>query len=239
MGLTGIWSKLFSLSEWLMKILYVNGLWLLFNLPLVYLLANIVLAPTFESLSVLLISFVVLLPFIFFPATTAMFSVVRTFVMKTEQSIFRTFWKGFKGNYIRSLIGGVFFSALWSLWIYNYYLAQIEWQSPLFYFYLVTTVFLISWNAHFFSDTVHFNVKFFTSIKKSILLAVGYLPYTISMVGVSSFSIYTLNSFHPLFAFFLSGGVFALVCFFAYYQIIKRAIKIQEKIKKQQEQEAS
>ncbi|KMK75484.1 YesL family protein [Alkalihalobacillus pseudalcaliphilus] len=238
MELSGVWGRLFEVSEWVMKIMYINGLWLLFNIPILFLLANILLAPTFESLTGLIISLIVISPLVFFPATTALFYVARKFVMRAEVPIFQSFWKGFRENYRRSLVGGIFFTLLWVLWIYNYYLAQIEWQSPLFYFYMITTIFLISWNAHFFSDTVHFQVTLIASLKKAIFLSIGYLPYTISMVGVAGFTVYMLYTFHPIFAIFLSGGVCAMVAFYAFYLIINRALRQQEKYKKQDEQTA-
>lgn len=53
----------------------------------------------------------VLAPLTLFPATSAMFTVVRKWVMgDTDTGVFRTFFKGYKENYKQSLIGGIFYT---------------------------------------------------------------------------------------------------------------------------------
>lgn len=81
----GFMRGFYSISEWVLRFAYVNVLWISFNL-------------------------LGLIVFGFFPATIAMFTVVRKWVLKeTDISVFNTFWfaykkEFFKGNFLGFII---------------------------------------------------------------------------------------------------------------------------------------
>ncbi|MEJ1715142.1 YesL family protein, partial [Escherichia coli] len=61
----------------------------------------------------------ILAPFTLFPAISALFNVVRKWVMgDSDVPILRTFFKGYKDNYKQSMIGGIFYTLLFVImWV--------------------------------------------------------------------------------------------------------------------------
>ena len=81
---SGLMGKLYVISEWIMKFAFTNLFWILFNLPVAFLFLNMLFVERLEDLLFFAIPLVVLMPVLFFPATTAMFAVVRGWIMKDE-----------------------------------------------------------------------------------------------------------------------------------------------------------
>jgi uncharacterized membrane protein YesL len=92
--LTGLMGGLYRACEWIMRFFVTNVLWLLFNLPIVFFVLNLLLAETINAVAVSMLPIAILVPFVFFPATTAMFAVVRKWIMKQPDiPIVRSFLK--------------------------------------------------------------------------------------------------------------------------------------------------
>lgn len=224
MMLTGRLESLYNIFDWLMKFMTTNIIWVLFNFPIAYAILSMVFAKTQEEVYLLAITILALFPFVFFPATTAMFGVVREWVMKREKKGFiRAYWNFYKENYIRSLLGGVFFTITWVVWLLNYHLAAVEIGSGLFYFFIAITIFIVAFTSYFFADTVHFEVSIIYSIRKALFMAIFHLPYTIAAAGAVSILLYIIYQIHPLFLVLFSGPAIAYVYFFAFYQIFLKA----------------
>lgn len=78
MELNGFVGVLYRTSEWIMRLVYLNLLWIAFSL------LGIVL-------------------FGFFPATAAMFSVVRKWIMgETDVRVFKEFWQTYRKEFWKS-----------------------------------------------------------------------------------------------------------------------------------------
>src|SRR5690625_367255 len=224
MEMKGIMGSLFKSSEWIMKFLIINIIWLLFNFPIVYLLLNTLFIQSENSLVTIMILILILLPFVFFPATTAMFASVRRGIVGTNQGKpLYYYWRCYKENYFRSLQGGFFYTTLWVVWILNYHLSGAELGSGLFYFYLAGTLFIVAFTNYFFADTVHFEVKFFSSIKKALFMAVFYLHFTLGSAGALGIAVFVLYLIHPALLLLFSGSIIAYIYFFAFHQIYLKA----------------
>lgn len=119
----GLMGGIFKLSEWFMKFTLVNILWLIFNLPIVFLMLNLLLSETIGGRLIFLMPIIILLPFIFFPATTAMFAMAREWVFKDRENntIVKTYWKYYKENYKRSMFNGFLLTIIWGIWSADVY----------------------------------------------------------------------------------------------------------------------
>src|SRR5690625_4917017 len=201
MGTSGFIRGLYSFSVWVIKFVSTNALWLLFNLPIVYLFLNLLAAKTADHLLVNAITIAILAPFILFPATTAMFGVTRQWVMgNTEISIIRSFWKYYKENYVRSFLGGLIIIPLLAILAVDYFYFTST-NSPLVYIFLFIGMFLYVFVMYFFSNTVHVDLKLSTSFKNSFLLSVGNPIYTIGITASSVFIIYMSVKFFSVLIF--------------------------------------
>lgn len=224
MEMPGFMGSLFRISEWLMKFLLTNIVWLLFNFPIVYLGLAMVFSQTIDELYVYLSMIVILLPFVFFPATTAMFGVVRSWIIKRDTGrIFVSYWTCYRENYLRSLLGGLFYTVLWVIWVLNYTLSLVSIGSGLFYFYLALTIFLLSFTSYFFADTVHYNIGLFQSIKKTLLMTIFHVHYTLGAAGAVGIVLFIAYEVHLIFIILFAGSLITYIYFFAFHQIFLRA----------------
>lgn len=224
MGYSSFSMKFLTVSEWIMKFAVTNILWLLFNFPILYLVLTALYANTFEKLQLIVITIAILAPFILFPATVAMFGVVRDWLLaKKGVTLFSSYWNYYKENYLRSLLGGLVIVPIWSGWVFNFVSSAVTIGSLSFYFYVVVTMFLFTFTMHFFSDTVHFQVKFKDSLVKSIFMTIGNPHYTILIPLLSGMLIYLAFDLFIYIIPFCIGSVSAYLAFFGYHRIILKA----------------
>src|SRR5690625_5736077 len=92
---------LFKLSEWFMNFSVTNMCWFIFNLPIVILVINILF--TEESDHVLRVSLLLIVstPFMFFPASSALFALAREWYLYLEyDSLIIKYYRFYNDNYI-------------------------------------------------------------------------------------------------------------------------------------------
>ncbi|GAA0304146.1 putative membrane protein YesL [Gracilibacillus halotolerans] len=77
MGASGLMGVFYTFSEWVMRLLIINLLWITFNIPIVYLVINLIAVENINELFMVAMTIAALLPFVFFPATSALFAVTR------------------------------------------------------------------------------------------------------------------------------------------------------------------
>lgn len=204
--------------EWIMRLSVINLLWIGFNLPICYLLLSLLYSDDQSALIMLLCTIVVLTPFLFFPATTAMFGVVRKWVMgEHDVPLVKSYWTYYKENYVRSLCGGVIFTLFWIVWgVDFYYFSQVNIIiSSLF---LVGFLFLFLFTLFFFANTVHTDLKLFATIKNSFFLTLVYPLSNLLIVVVNGIIVYvSLAMFTFLIPFFM-GTLITYISFAGFYQ---------------------
>lgn len=113
----GLWGGFYALAEWIMRFAVVNMLWVIFNIPFLFILFNVLLIDEVEGLFFYLMPLVILAPFTFFPATTAVFASVREWMMKNDSKggLIKSYWKNYQENYKRSLSSGAIFTVIWGI----------------------------------------------------------------------------------------------------------------------------
>ncbi|MEK5444968.1 MULTISPECIES: YesL family protein [unclassified Fredinandcohnia] len=171
----------------------------------------------FAYLNLLWVGFALLglIVFGFMPATVAMFAVVRKWIIgEKDIDIFRSFWKSYKSEFVKSNIIGI------SMLLIGY-LLSIEFQilrsqESLAYFiasYGVIALFLIYIIIllYIFPLFVHFNLKIGQYVKWSFVIGMVHPILTIFLLVIISISIYLSLKFFPAFLFFFGGSVIAYV----------------------------
>lgn len=224
MNLSGFIASFAKISEWFMNFLLLNSLWLLFNFPIVYLLLDIMFRDSIDEVMMLFLVILVLLPFLFFPATTAMFAVVRRWIMKRPVgNLFTRYVRHYKENYFRSFIGSILFLPLYGIWLWNFILADVAYASVTFYFYTIVLFIIISLTAYYFADIVHFSIGLRDSLHKIVFMSIFYFPYTLGAAAATLIVGAVLYAIHPLILLLFGGSLTSYIYFFAYYQIYLRA----------------
>lgn len=216
------------LCEWIMRFTVVNILWLLFNFPIVFLGFNMLILGDVEAIVMLLIPTIVLLPFVFFPATTAMFAMTRDWVFKDggSGSLIKAYWQYYRENYKRSIVNGLAFTAIWVVWAVDVYFFYSS-NYYMFILFLTMGIVLFVFTINSFSVTVHYEITFRESFKNAFFITVG-SPVLFLAIAISSGIILymSFNVFLFLLPFF-TGSLIALLSFAAFYS---RYLKITNKI---------
>lgn len=210
--------KLYRFSEWILRLTVSNFLWLAFNLPVVYLTANLFFVTTSDQLLVNGITIALLAPFIFFPATSALFGIVRKWSLgELDVKIIRTFWKNYRENYLRSMVGGLVIVPLWMILIFDFiYFSKLN--SPLFYLFIAIGLFMFGFTINFFCNTVHFHLKFFVSLKNAFLLSIGRPVHTLGITFVYIIVFYISTNIFTYLIVLGMGSIAASLSFYIFYR---------------------
>jgi len=173
--------------DWIYRIAFLNVLWLLFSV-------------------------VGLIIFGFFPATVAMFSIVRRSILKENVPIFHTFWTVYKREFIKSNLLGLILSII----AYIFYVDLIFLKSTsgliqlLYAPMLVMSFIYILMLLYVFPVYVQYDIKVLQVIKNSFLIMVLYPFFTIIMIIVGLITTYFMFQI-PSSLIFFSGSLMAFI----------------------------
>lgn len=215
-------SGMYAASEWIMRFAVVNLLWFIMNLPFVFFLFHLLKG---ETELLLIIPIIILAPFLFFPATAAMFSSTRDWVLEREESsLVRSYYKYYKENFKKSFLGGVILTGVWAILIADYfYLKDVN--AVLAVMFIVFGLFLYVYTVNFFSVNAHYEMRLKDLLKRALLLTTG-SPVLCSAVLVSGIILAYVSLRGPLFLLlFFTGSLTAFLSFSAFYRLYLRLIE--------------
>lgn len=244
MELRGFMGGLYRLTEWIMRLAYINVLWLAFSIfsPVFLLLTLYAINPATAEQGFYFQTFMlmgIVAPFTFFPATSAMFAIVRKFVQGVDDSpVFRTFFKGFKENYLKSMIAGIIFVvSCFMIYInYNFYLGQKGTWQVLSVLFLVLTIIVVITLFYFFCFVVHIDAKFFRLIKNALLMTIGNpIGSIVILFGNVAILYFSYFRFTFLVLFFM-GSSMAFVTYWMFQRGFEKMMAKVEAIKNKNEE---
>ncbi|WP_449538158.1 YesL family protein [Ferdinandcohnia sp. Marseille-Q9671] len=189
MSFEGLIWKVYRIAEVITRVLYINVLWVAFSLVGVLLLG-------------------------FFPATAAMFSVVRKWMLgEKDVPIFKTFWQNYKTEFIQSnvigyvlvLIGALLYLDLRFFQSSEGVITQLLSFLFLFLFLLYFIVLL-----YIFPIFVHYQFKTLEYIKYALIMAIGRPLQTLMMV-TGSLLVLTLLRMVPILTIYFGGSILCYV----------------------------
>ncbi|MBS4206881.1 DUF624 domain-containing protein [Bacillus sp. FJAT-50079] len=192
-------SKIYRSLEFIMNFFVLNLLWLLACLPIITI----------------------------FPATTAMFGVIRDWKSHYDTPIFTTYFRMFKENFKLSFLIGclwiVFAILLVADFMFTNQLDSIA-KYPLFAFFFLLGILYVFVTIYIFPVIVHYNVTFNNAIKAALLLSISHLPFTLLSMLIFGAAI-AINFYFPA-AMFISFSV----AVYLVYSLIERAFrKVEQK----------
>jgi uncharacterized membrane protein YesL len=193
--------KIYKTMEFIMNAFLLNILWLIMSLPILTI----------------------------FPATTAMFGVVREWKKQIDIRIFSAFFRHLKENFTQSFKIGIvwlFFTIL----LLGDFIVTNQLNSYVKYiffsfFFLVTILYLFV-SIYIFPVMVHYQITLKNVIKNSLLLSIANLPYTFLSLLVMSGLIVLCRFFPATTLLGFSTGAYLI------YSIVSRGFnkKISPKI---------
>lgn len=182
------WEKFNRISYRMIELAYINLLWIFFTL-------------------------VGLIAFGIFPATAAMFAVVRKLIRDEEKfKILPTFWTLFRADFLKTNGFGLIFLVISYCFYFNFSFLQLnrgelQFLFPVLIFILISSIITLFF---FFPVYVHFNLKFFQYLKQSFLIAIT-SPIEVITIGALAGSIYFVTTLFPGIIPLFTGSVFAYV----------------------------
>ncbi|QKS70288.1 YesL family protein [Paenalkalicoccus suaedae] len=196
----GLMGGLFRICEWIMRLAYVNLLWILFSM-----LGLIILG--------------------IFPATAAMFAVIRKWIIgEAGIPVFSVFWENYRSSFMNVNVIGVILVAIgYIIYLDFTFLFHLE---GLLYtsLYTILFVFLIMYGitlAFIFPFYSHFKLTIFQYLKYAMFTGISYPLHTL-MIAMSTFLIVLTNMLFPILIPFFSGSLISFVMMWFTYRVFSK-----------------
>jgi uncharacterized membrane protein YesL len=181
----------------------------------------------FAYLQLLWIAFTILGLGVFgiFPATAAMFSVIRKWVIgEVDTPVFKTFWKNYKIEFFKVNGLGLILTAIgWLLYFdYHYFAVGVSIGSTILKIMTLLIAYLfITTCIYFFPIFVHFEYRFFAYIKYSFLFSLA-SPLKTAGLFIITYLFYFLSMKVPALFLFFSGSIISYIWMWYIYRTIAR-----------------
>lgn len=218
-------SSFYGIADWLYKLLFANLIWFIFNLPVIFFLINMLLAEEMSVIFTLLFIILLLLPFIFYPATFSLFSLVLHFINKEDVNILREFWFYFKKNYRKYMKIGLLSSLFWTVLLIDFLYAVQLGNDYLFYLFILLAFFGLVYQLILFCTVIYLKGTVLQLIKNSAILMLQQPLLSISLGLISVVLVFIsgqwLTFLFPLFA----GSIIAFLSFLVFLNIYTKIIK--------------
>jgi len=246
MEMRGMMGGFYKISEWIMRLSVTNLLWVLTSLPFWYLFFFGVIVPLSNTdpvwdqvFSGLLVS-TVAVPFVLFPATSAMFTTVRKWVMgDVDVPLLKTFLSGYKENYKVSMFGGILYSLIFLVIFLDirFYFNGAPGIELISYVFMGIALLLVVSMFNFFSMVVHYHMKTLQLLKNAVLITIG-RPFRSLSSAIAAAGIAWISMRFTFLLPFFSAVFIAYLSFFNFYQIYLKLKEQQERQQQEQLEEA-
>ncbi len=230
MEMRGMMGGFYRLSEWIMRLSVTNVLWLLTSFPFWLMMLSLLNAQNPDQLKQIIILLAILAPFTLFPATSAMFSVARKWVLgDTDVPLLKTFFRSYKHNFKQAMIGGIFYALLFAILIIDYqvYLKQMTGFQLIAYLFIALMFMLLISLLHFFSLLSHFHMKTIQLLKNALILTIGRPIRSIIMAIGAAAVLFISTRFTFLIPFFF-GSIIAVYTFYNFNLVIQKMMLLKE-----------
>lgn len=236
---------IYRITEWISRIAFSNILWALCSIP--FLFAGIMKILMLGSEAggpneQIMLNWVlgVFAPFTVFPATSALFTVVRKWVMgNTDVSTFRTFFQGYKENYLKSMLGGLIYTLLFVVMYVDVtvYMTQMPNFKIVGILMLVLMIILFVSMFNFFSIVVHYQMTFKEVVTNSILLTIA-RPIRVFSTLIGSGVLLYIGLRYPVLYVICIPTLIAMLAFFNFFATYNK-LQLQVEKKKLAEEQAA
>lgn len=205
MELTGVMGAIHQVADKVAKLAYLNLLWILFTLTGLFF-------------------------FGLFPATIAMFTVLRKIVLKEEFKLFRLFWGTYKQEFFKGNLLGLILVLINSITYTNivFFREATGAIEVLFYPMMIVGILLLLMSLFVFPVYVHFDLDFLQIYKTSFTFMMLYPLSSLSIVVNSLIYLIILYQLPALVVFF-SASIIGLIIMISVNRAFKKnAEKLEE-----------
>ncbi|QAY66407.1 YesL family protein [Paenibacillus protaetiae] len=227
----GLMGGFYRISEWIMRLAVTNVLWIVCSIPFMFSAFVSLFAQDKNQLYSTLLVAAVTAPFTLFPATAAMFTVARKWVMgEADVPLLKTFFRGYKENYKQSMLGGLLYTVILVILLVDFVVYRNQINNIVSYIFVAFLVLVMISVFNFFSMIVHYHMKTFQLVKNALLITIGRPLRSISMVVMNGVVIFISTKFTFLIPFF-AGSIIAYLSFWSFHLIYQKLQEQSEKAK--------
>ncbi|WP_281863915.1 YesL family protein [Planomicrobium okeanokoites] len=217
-GLAGVF---YGMSEWVMRFSGVNLLWFLLSLPFFILFVTVEMSSAtglvFFGLAGWLFA-----SFLFFPATAAVFSITRDWIVEEDySSIMKKYFTHLKADYRENAKMGAIFAAVWLVWYYAYFYLYTE-QSSAALMFLVIGIALYIYTVNFLLISSHYRMNAAAKMKNAFFLSAGRPLTGLFIAAVSAVLIWLSTTQLQLLFPLLTCSLTAFLSFSAFYRTTQK-----------------
>ncbi|WP_052098352.1 YesL family protein [Paenibacillus stellifer] len=246
MEFKGAMGGLYRLTEWISRIAFSNVLWVLCSSPFIFFLVmKLILMASGQGGAdeQITMNWAIALsaPFTVFPATSALFTVVRKWVMgNTDVGTFKTFFSGYKENYKKSMGGGVIYTLMFVVMYVDVtvYMNRMPNFRIVGILMLVLMIIMTISMFNFFSIVVHYQMAFKQVMINSILLTIA-RPIRVFSTLIGAVVLAFIGTKYPALFFVGIPSLIALFAFFNFYATYNKLQLQAEEKKRREEEEAA
>ncbi|UOQ44819.1 DUF624 domain-containing protein [Halobacillus salinarum] len=213
---SGIQGGIYAVSVWIMRFGLTNLQWTAFNVPVAVIVLSMVYAKQAADFVYLVPPLLLLLPVLFFPATSAMFAKAREWIRKEEANE-RSYFSYYKENYKQSLFGGLIFTVLWTILVTDIYYFSTT-NVTLMNVFFILGILLFVFTVNFFNVLVHFDMKLKGVLKQAFLTTIVSPVLFIAIAFCSAVILYISVYIFPLMVPIFSGTIISFLAFSAFYR---------------------
>lgn len=209
------------ITKWVYGMIRSSLIWLFFNLPIGYLVLNLLLAENFNEFATLMTTIYVLIPFVFSPGTVVALDCTRRFYREgSAYPLWKTAWKSYRKNWLISMKQGLIFCGgifvlLAASRFYGQYFGGAGQMIPYFAMGILSLLFLFV--LAYTADREETLVDYW---KKSGLLIINHFLLFVFMSLEVLLTIYFTHFFSFLLIFVAPGLVLLFVMHF-YLETVK------------------
>ncbi|MBM7551524.1 YesL family protein [Thalassobacillus pellis] len=191
---------LVRVSEWIMKMAYINLLWIAFTLTGLVVLG-------------------------FLPSTAAMFAIMRKWMKgQLGKSIFKQFWGFYKKEFLKSNIAGLGLVIVGYVLYFDLFIYDFGQQQTLKILVFILAAFYLLTVAYFFPLYVHHELKWHQYMKLAVLTAFSSPLRGLLMVFLG-YGIYYLMSMSPGLLLFFYGSTIAYLWLMISLPLFEKLVK--------------
>lgn len=219
-----IYMWLHALSDTFIKMVAANTLWSAVNFPIIFLAINLLYAEDISSFYILVPLILLLLPILYFPATVALYGVMRDLVLdRPDNRTVCNFFRYLRQNYFHSFLFGAADTGLLFLTaVLMVYFSEVN--VILSVVLLVLFVYGLIVTLQFFAFQSHFEMPLLWKIKWMTRLVLAKPLYAIGE-GVLLFLLVAVSvEITPLLILFLTAAAAAYSLFWLFEKQHKRII---------------
>ncbi|WP_251551465.1 YesL family protein [Neobacillus muris] len=205
MQMNGLTGALYKLCEWVLKLAFINVLWLAFSI------AGLVV-------------------FGVFPATIAMFVIVRKMLMgEFDVPVFKTFWGSYKKEFIKSNLLGLILVILGYFLYVDIHLLQNTggYLNLIYYPVLLICLGYVLTVCYVFPTFVHYDLKVHQVLKTAFYIML-FNPLSTALMAIGAVAIYLLMTTVPGLIPLFCGSVLAVILMWSAFFAFSKVERIQQ-----------